>query len=165
MLLQLPKFKHSHKPEPFLRWLFVATFTDGHVIQQTQEDKCFSRDDGTGSAFTDVIEYTQGHLIGFSLFHINGKESVQVDLKSGNFMVNGTPFSVHNQYFDPSKYDLKLVYFRETRVDQDITSTVQDDMSVNQEQTGDPRHYVNRYFVGWETVVNGQNKQVTIAVG
>jgi len=160
--LQAPQQAKLH-----LDWLFVAFFANGYTIQQTHDDKCLTRDDGTGSAFTDVRERNERDhdLVAFELRHIDGDKAVMVDLKTGAFMANGIPMHLHNQNFDPTKYDLKLIYFRETRVDQNVKATILDDMSVSQKQIGDLHHYVNRYFIGWETEVNGKKKQQTLAVG
>jgi hypothetical protein len=151
--------------EPF-RWLFVATFKDGSVFSQTQEDISLTRTDGTGSAFTDVREYMESGnaLEKFELVNDAEKQVASVDMTTGAFIINGVPFHAHNQYFEPEKYPLKLIYFRETRVDQNVNATIQEDMSIDSQVVG-TRHYVNRYFIGWETLVNGQNKQSTIAVG
>lgn len=150
---------------PELRWLFVAYFEDGSVIKQTQEDKSLTRTDGTGSAFTDVLA-KESQLRVFELHHIDGKQVVTVDLDSGAFIVNGTPMHLHNQHFEAEKYEKQLVYFRETRVDQSVEATVQPDGSIKERKIGAPRHYVNRYFIGWQTQdANGKHKQVTLAVG
>lgn len=154
----------SSKPEP-KRWLFKAFFSDGSVIEQDEADKCKTRTDGTGSTFTDVLA-NELNLTHFELHHVDGKQIVGVDLATGAFVVNGTPMHLHNQNFEPEKYEKKLVYFRETRVDQKIKATVQEDGSVIEEEDGEPRHYVNRYFIGWQTQDgNNKNKQVTLAVG
>ena len=152
--------------EPFT-WLFVAFFADGTTVEQNAEDTSKTRTDGTGSSFTDVRERIEAgdKLTHFELRHIDGDKVVTVDLTTGAFMANGIPMHLHNQFFEPDKYPLKLVYFRETRVDQEHKGTVQDDLSVKRELVGNPRHYVNRYFMGWETSVNGKSKQQTIAVG
>jgi len=162
----MPLRKPTNKIElgkPQLDWLFVANFSDGSQIKQTHEDKSATRKDGTGSAFSDVLD-REGELIGFGLEHTDGKQWVFVDLVSGNFMVNGTPVQLHNQNFEAHKYPLGLVYFRETRAERDMSGTVQDDLSVDYQNT-DNRHYVNKYFIGWKTEVNGKQKQVTLAVG
>lgn len=148
-----------------LRWLFVAEFDDGNSIEQTYEDKSLTRTDGTGSAFTDVLEYEKtSRLKAFHLASTDDKQIATVDLTTGAFIVNNTPFHAHDQNFDPTKYELRLIYFRETRYDNISTNTVQGDGSVKNEHVGQ-RHYVNRYFIGWQTTVNGKNKQATIAVG
>lgn len=142
------------KREPF-SWLFIAQFADGSEVKQDADDTCHSRSDGTGSAFSDVL--AKGEPVSFGLYNVDGKQYVWVDLKSGNFVVNGTPICLHNQAFEPLKYQLELIYFRETRV----TIEQKPDGSV----IGEPRHFVNRYFIGWKTLVNGKEKSVTLAVG
>lgn len=164
------KNQPSIEREP-LRWLFKAYFADGSSLVQDENDTCTTRTDGTGSAFTDVLA-REDELIAFELVHVNNREAVLVDLNTGAFSVNGTPLHAHNQYFEPQakdkdgnrKYKLKLVYFRENRVDTDVRGVVQADGSVASEEI-DKRHYTNRYFLGWSTIVNGVNKQVTLAVG
>lgn len=146
-----------------LRWLFVAHFSDGTQIVQDQEDKCLTRTDGTGSAFTDVIA-REDELVSFDLIHVNGEEITSVDLKTGAFVINGTPIHVHDQYFDPSTKDLRLVYFRENRIDDNVLGEVQKNGVVSQELIS-RLHYTNRYFIGWQTTVGNKNKQSTIAVG
>lgn len=148
--------------EPLI-WLFEAYFADGHEIKQDADDTCHSRTDGTGSAFTDVLDYAKkSKLTAFCLTKkvgldiLDGRTYVLVDLLSGNFMVSGEPLSAHNQNFDPEKYELELVYFRETRVEQTVNKAG---------GVTATRHFVNRYFIGWQTQVNGKNKQVTLAVG
>jgi hypothetical protein len=140
-----------------LRWLFVAHFADGSTIEQTQEDKCLTRADGTGSAFTDVLAREESiALTAFELRLVGSAESVVVDLTTGNFIANGLPVCAHNQSFEPQRYKLKLIYFRETRVERDLNGAG---------KAVADRHFVNRYFIGWETVVNGKSKQATLAVG
>lgn len=147
-----PQLDNGVARESF-KWLFRATFDDGTVIEQTQEDK--SALQPSGSAFTDVVSHESRPTI-FSLVNQENGDEVSVDLKTGNFMANGLAVCAHGQFFEPLKYDLDLVYFRETRVDSE--TNVDGDVKI-------VRHYVNRYFIGWKAVVNGKDKQVTIAVG
>lgn len=150
--------------EPF-RWLFTAEFEDGSTIEQDLDDTCHTRTDGTGSTFTDVLA-REDELVAFHLYHVNGKEAASVDLRTGAFVLNGTPIHAHEQYFEPTQHKLRLVYFRETRVDNDTRGTVQEDGSIAREDGLNPRHYVNRYFIGWQTTTkNDKNVQQTIAVG
>lgn len=150
--------------EPF-RWLFTAELSDGTTIEQDQDDKCKTRTDGTGSTFTDVLAREED-LVAFHLYHVDGKEAASVDLRTGAFIINGTPFHAHTQFFEPSSNKLRLIYHRETRVDNDTLSTVQEDGSVGRQDGLNPRHYVNRYFIGWQTTTKaGKNVQQTIAVG
>lgn len=147
------------------RWLFTAEFEDGTTIVQDQEDKSTTRTDGTGSTFTDVLA-REDELVAFHLYHVNGKEAASVDLRTGAFVINGTPFHAHEQFFEPTQNKLRLVYFRETRINNDVLSTVLEDMTVDVQDGLNPRHFINRYFIGWQTTTKaGKNVQQTIAVG
>ena len=127
-----------------LEYLFEANFDDGTAIQQTQADESVT---GKGSAFTDVLN-KEGLWL-FSVRNTHSGSGVSVDMQSGTFMVNGQMLQLHDQYFDPSPHELKLIYFRETHVT----------------RTGDDvRQYVNRYFVGWETIVEGKKHKAVMAV-
>lgn len=149
-----------------LRWLFEAHFDNGLVIVQDQDDKSELRTDGTGSTYSDVVETEKEHkLLAFFLKHVDGNQIAMVDLVNGAFSVNGTPMHIHDQNFTPEKHDLRLVYFRETKIDNDVKGTVQDDGSIKSEYGLNAKHYVNRYFIGWQTTANNKNYQHTIAVG
>lgn len=149
-----------------MRWLFTAEFADGSTIEQDESDRSQTRTDGTGSRFSDVLAYQDtSPLVAFHLYHTNGKEAATVDLRTGAFVINGTPFHAHNQFFEPGERQLELIYFRETRVESDVRGTVQDDGSVKEEHGLNPRHYVNRYFIGWRTIDAGKETSQTIAVG
>lgn len=149
-----PPSKVEFKLEP-LSWLFVADFEDGTSIVQDQDDKSLTRTDGTGSTFTDVLAH-KSKLISFCLINKDTDSEVTVDLTSGIFVVNGTPIALHDQFFEPDKHDLRLIYFRETKAEQNIGG----DGSVLS-----TAHYVNRYFIGWQTTVKGKNVKATLAVG
>lgn len=155
MLLK-QKLKNS-TTRPYLTWLFVAFFDDGHIIEQTQADKSIT---GAGSAFTDVLNHP-AKLTHFELR--NGKEAVTLDLTTGNFIVSGTPVQIHPQHFDPQKHNLTLTYFRETRAERKVTGEVQENGSVSREDIA-LSHYVNRYFVGW-TADDKKQTSVSLAVG
>jgi hypothetical protein len=137
-----------------LAWLFTAVFADGSTISQDQEDRSLAKEGG--SAFTDVLA-RESELVAFGLNHVDGQQHCLVDVRTGAFQIGDTPFIAHNQDFDPQKYELKLVYFREGFVDQTMDQKTGELISLKQ--------YTARYFIGWETLVNGKKKQVTIAVG
>lgn len=137
--------------EPF-RWLFVAHFKDDTFIEQPADDQSKKHVEGAEhnpSSFSDVLE-READLIGFELKHTETKEHVYVDLVSGAFLINGTPFHAHDQNFEPLEHKLKLVYFRETRIEHDMDGNIS-------------RHFVNRYFVGWQA--EGTKQKAIIAVG
>lgn len=139
-----------------LQWLFKAIFADNSSIEQDLDDKCQTRTDGTGSRFTDVLAREE-ELIAFGLVNTKSNETVYVDLQTGNFQVGNTPIAIHDQNFEPRLHKLRLIYFRETRAEQT--------QNAKGEVIGE-RHYVNRYFIGWQASVNGgKTVKVTLAVG
>ena len=143
-----PNNKIQQEP---LRWLFVAEFADGSIIKQAKDDKSTTSENG--SAFTDVINSGKD-LVGFSL--IQGSQYAAADLKTGAFIINGTPFIAHEQDFDPSMYKLELIYFRESLVD----------IMQGTDSSEVTRHYVNRYFIGWRcTDKFNKAHEAIIAVG
>lgn len=163
---QLPQASDKVVEREPLQWLFIAFFKDGSTINQTPLDRSYRHDENkeaNPSAFTDVLEREED-LVAFELHHIDGDKIASVYLDTGLFAVNGVPLQLHEQNFEPENHALKLVYFRENRIDRVINGVVNEDMSVSQEDAG-IRHYVNRYFIGWTTEVNGKEKQVTLAVG
>jgi hypothetical protein len=137
-----------------LRWEFVAEYANGDLILQ-EDDSCLTREDGTGSRFTDVLANPE-KLVSFHLANNATDEVVSVDLLTGAFVVNGTPVHIHEQNFEPIEHELSLVYFRETRIEQ---------MNNAKEEVIGERHFTNRYFIGWTAEVNGTTKQATLAVG
>lgn len=139
------------KTPPQFRWLFIADFSDGSELKQTPEDVL-----PDSNQFKGVVERLDD-LKAFSLAHVDRTQLVTVDLVTGNFIVNGTPVCIHNQRFDPSRYKLELVYFREK-----VESQTR---SVRSSEVLEEQSFVSRYFIGWKTTVNGKDKQVTLAVG
>lgn len=123
-----------------LKYLFKAEFADGSFIQQNQDD--VSSVDPTKSMFFDVLNHPS-ELIKFSL-----GDFLSLHLLSGEFVLNGNTFSVH----DPSKpvpSDRRLIFFRRH------THTLV--------MGGDNGHEVE-YHLGWQATVNGENVQHTVAV-
>ncbi len=144
--------------EPF-RWLFIAHYADGHTIYQTPDDVLPDH-----AEFRDAVNYPS-EMVSFELANVDGKQIVTVDLTTGAFIVNSTPLHAHDQFFEPSMHKLNLVYFREKR---EIATASMSTDAEGQAHIGNivpTRSYVNRYFIGWQTTVNGKNKQVTLAVG
>ena len=84
-----------------LTYLFKATYLDGTVYQQTQEDT--SCQDPKRSCFFDL---KQEQLKTFQL-EGNG-HTYLVDLTDGHFELDGVPFRFHEYPLT----DIKLVYFR-----------------------------------------------------
>lgn len=161
---QQPRQQPNIPSEP-LRWLFVAHYVDGSTFEQPANDLSRHFDpkaDHNPSAYNDAMEQ-EDKLVGFELRHIDGKQTVYCDLVAGAFVINGTPFHAHDQFFDPSQHKLKLVYHREKVEQGTATATVQDDMSIDVSPVEHTRSYTRRYFIGWQAV--GTKHKAIIAVG
>jgi hypothetical protein len=146
---------------PEFYWLFSAHFEDGTVIVQDKTDTVSTPEgielNPKGSAFTDVrAALTRSRLLFFELHHTEREEHVTVDLVTGAFVINGTPFEVHDPAFEPTEHALEVVYHRTARVD-----IHQNDKGVEIGR----EHYFHRYNLGWTTEVDGDEKKATIAVG
>ncbi len=140
------------------KYLFTATFADGHVIKQTPAD--VSESDPKKSAFFDVVEYEKiSPVVKFSLRQSGMlgliADSIEVDLRTGLFLVNGLQLNVAEQNFEPVA-PLRIVYFRENRVEQDVSFSTR-------EVVGE-RFFINQFFIGWQTSWKNKNYQCTIAV-
>lgn len=151
---------------PTLKYLFRAYFEDGHIIDQSFDDK--SGLDSQKSAFYDVLEYEKKNpLKVFCLFNYEpGSKSFQdcykVDLRTGLFSMNlggaYKEFNIADQNFVPTE-PLRLIYFRENRIEQNVKKE-----SGKPDEVIEQRMYINRYFIGWQTTVDGKNVQRTIAI-
>lgn len=147
---------------PELHWLFSAHFDDGSVIVQDPEDRV-STPEGielkhNGSSMTDVVAAQESgrKLICFELHHTERDEHLTVDLTTGAFVLNGTPFELH----DPGQpVDTPPALFFEREVQVHRVLSLQDGSEVGRQ------HFINRYHLGWTTTVDGAAKRVTVAIG
>jgi 5-deoxy-D-glucuronate isomerase len=140
---------------PSLKYLFVASLTDGTAIIQTPEDqsqlKPFDPEaEHNVSAFYDVQQRIED-VNKFGLVSQEDGSIIEVDLTDGHFVINGYPFIAHDQFFLPQDHSLELIYYRETRVDFNPETGVSD-------------HYINRYFLGWKTL-DSDGKKVQHVIG
>lgn len=153
----------------FLKYLFTATFADGHVIKQTQEDASelvppIPDENGIlqgKNRMYDVTEYEKtSPLVTFTLQEAGlmgiVANKVELDLTTGDFTINGLRIGIAEQLF-MTKEPLKIIYFKEGQI-----QTV---ISQKTGETIEERHFINRFFLGWQTTVNGKNVQETICVG
>jgi hypothetical protein len=130
------------------KYLFTATFQDGSVVKQTQEDRSASAEGK--NAFYDVLQRI-GEIESFSIEGENIKASV--DLNTGRFTLNNIMF----QATDPSVISkledvthFRLVYFKRHR---------HNFGNDNQELSHDIEHHI-----GWQTTIDGKNYQQTISL-
>lgn len=122
--------------------LWKATFEDGTVIKQPQNDHYSKHVDGAEhnpSSFRDILDKEkESPLLKFEL------DGTSVDLTTGEFTVNGTTFTINEQNHIPNRP--KLIYFRETR----------QEFRVGEEEPFNV--YINRYFIGWHEEGDNEKK-------
>lgn len=100
------------------KYLFEATFEDGHRINQTEDDRSVRHVEGAEhnpSAFTDVLEYSNKSPL--EIFALVGRDRqvFAVSLKTGEFFVNGTTFMLDQPLEELT--DRKIIYHRTGRMD------------------------------------------------
>jgi len=127
-----------------LKYLFTAEFEDGSVFEQPKDDK--SRINEEKSSFYDLLEIKK-RIRQFTLR--NWWTSVAVDLIDGHFEVNGLPIQVGDAL--PIKSDLRLIFFRQHQ--HDYNPVLKKEIA----------HRV-RYFIGWQTTINGKNFKRLIGI-
>lgn len=96
-----------------LEYLWSAEFEDGHVIDQPSDDRYSKHDDSSEwnpSSFRDIQEYDKSPLVEFSLVSANGESVMFVNLKSGDFYINGSYFRLEKTSEEINNRD--LIYFR-----------------------------------------------------
>lgn len=95
-----------------LTYLWEATFEDGNVIVQPQDDKYSKHDDNLShnpSAFRDILDYAEKSPL--TVFALKSGTSIYaVRLSTGEIFVNGTIFSLEQT--ESGLKDRKVIYFR-----------------------------------------------------
>lgn len=117
------------------KYLFTAKYEDGHEVVQPADDRYSMHDDAAEhnpSAFRDVLDYMKvSPLKSFILRGTTPPEIFAVDLRSGEFFMNGTLFMLDQPLEELT--DRKVIYFRTMRMDM---------------QTG--KKYIYAYNFGYE---------------
>ena len=130
---------------------YTAVFEDGTVIEQDRNDVngdvSLTRNDGTGSRFTDVQEKEkESKLISFVLH--NDEESIGVDLRDGHFEFNGRAFFQHRPNLPDEAYkDFRVIYFR--------TVVVEINQATGETTNGE----VAAYGLGWQTTIKNADDE------
>lgn len=139
--------KDNTMSEPVqLKYLFVAQFDDGRVINQTPEDKSII-DPEKRSQFYDVLQ----HPAKLEYFTLVGDGNViKVDLRSGIFYVNGLAVLLESEKLPtiPDKFDL-IFYRQHTH-----------HFNLKHEEID---HNIE-YFIGWKCKIKGKTYQQKLAV-
>ena len=95
-----------------LTYLWEATFEDGNVIVQPQDDKYSKYDDNLShnpSAFRDILDYAEKSPL--AVFALKSDTSIYaVRLTTGEIFVNGTIFAIEQA--GSKLKDRKVIYFR-----------------------------------------------------
>jgi len=111
-----------------LKYLFQATYKDGSVYMQNEEDRSVTEPE-TRSCYYDINEEEIK-----SFFVFDEKNTFSVNLEDGHFEVNGVPFFMHT---NPELTGFRLIYYREHT------------HSFNQENGVELSHEVT-YCFGWK---------------
>lgn len=101
-----------------LKYLWEASYEDGKYIRQPLDDK-YSKHDDTAehnpSAFRDLLDYTEQSPLEMFALVGHDRQIYAVNLKSGEFFVNGTTFMLDQPLEE--LLDRKVIYYRTQRMD------------------------------------------------
>lgn len=134
-----------------LKYTFTATFKDGSSYMQNSEDG--ARIGSSGSSFTDLLELEKrGQVI--ERFKLDGEgHTYSVDLGTGEFQFDGNTLWVTDETERlPVDAELRLVYFRR--------NTIRRIIGGGQTRVEQAR----RYYLGWQTTVEGRNIKALLGV-
>lgn len=97
-----------------LKYLWEATFQDGHVIKQSADDKYSKHDDKAAhnpSAFRDILDYQKkSPLMFFALVGEEVPNIFAVSMATGEFYVNNATFHITGPPVEST--ERKLIYYR-----------------------------------------------------
>ncbi len=100
-----------------LKYLFEATFKDGHMIRQPLDDHSITHVEGAEhnvSSFTDLLEYAKQSPLEIFALVGHDRQVYAVSLDTGEFFVNGTTFMLDQPLEELQ--DRKIIYFRTQRM-------------------------------------------------
>lgn len=107
---------------------WTASFEDGTVITQPQDDKYSKHDDTrecNPSSFQDILDkLEESPLVGFSIKSVDGVYSHHLDMLTRVFTINGS--DVFMERPNENLQDIKLIYYRtmEQRPDEEAPRVV-----------------------------------------
>lgn len=143
-----------------LKYLFVAEFSDGSKITQTQDDKSIVEPE-TRSQFYDVLQSGK-RIKEFSLHQIGlwGSNTISVNLQTGLFKINGLDVLLESEKLPTLPDKFELIFYRQHTHNVDATYKVKTGKEVSY---GNEQHSCE-YFIGWQCNIKGKNYQQKIAV-
>jgi hypothetical protein len=132
-----------------MKYLFKATFSDGHIVHQTHEDTSTlvpPDKNGNGpSAFYDVLHHPgTGKLDSFSLLSENGATKAFVHMKTGEVFVDGQLQPFEKEI--PSNAQRELVYWRLMHLSQGAFPEIKG------------------FHIGWKATVDSEEIQHVVTV-
>lgn len=101
-----------------LKYLWEATFKDGHRLHQPHDDRYSKHVDGAEhnfSAYTDLLDYTKVSPVEVFALVGHDRQIFALNLETGEFFVNGALFMLDQPLEE--LLDRKLIYFRTQRAD------------------------------------------------
>jgi hypothetical protein len=141
-------------------YLFVAEFTDGSVIKQTQDDRSKT---GGSNCYSDVLKAVEeGKKI--KRFSIVGKgHTLSVDLETGLFTLNGVTVILESDRLPAQPSEFKLEWWH--RVSQHANATYKaDDKGLFNLSKVEPLKPTIEYIIGWKCVVKDKEYTQTLVV-
>lgn len=97
------------------KYLWEATFKDGHIIRQPIDDRYSKHVEGAEhnfTAFKDVLEYQETSPLEFFALVGHDRQVYAVSLDTGEFFVNGTTFRLEEPL---DELDNRQIIFHRTR--------------------------------------------------
>jgi|ERR1700719_3524342 len=145
--------------QPILKYLFVAEFTDGTVIEQTPDDMSKL---GLRNCYSDVLEAQKNGKIlkAFTLNRVGSVENVSVNLLTGIFTINGLEVLLESDKLPALPDHFELIWYHQVTRDMNITYAVQTGKEVDRTYAPEFREY----FIGWKCTIHGKSYQQKIAV-
>lgn len=100
-----------------LKYLWEATYKDGHIIHQPLDDKYSKHDDAAEhnpSSFRDLMDYAEKSPLETFALVGHDRQIFAVSLTNGQFFVNGGVFMLDQPLEE--LLDRKIIYYRTQRM-------------------------------------------------
>ena len=100
-----------------LKYLWEATFKDGHIIRQPLDDRYSKHDESAEhnpSSFRDLLDYMETTPLEFFALVGHDRQIFAANLPTGEFFVNGGVFMLDQPLEE--LLDRKIIYYRTQRM-------------------------------------------------
>lgn len=132
------------------KYLFEATYKDGIVYSQGADDTSLFV---TGkNAFYDILYEPHKPIEELVEFSLKGDgHTYSVNLRDGHFEIDGVAIQVGDDMpLDHDKCEFRLIYFKRHTHHMNLNFV--------------EKEHLIKYFIGWQTTIQGKNYQQTISV-